>query len=89
VTAEREMPRYICHKQVWALQIKYINRTVPGKVTLSFMEDGYAPLTFDEDNPMFLRYSPLQRDFYVVYADGYESLSPQKAFVEGYKPEGA
>lgn len=82
--AQREMPRYVSHKKVWALQIATINRTVPGKVTLSFVDEGYAPITFDEADPMFLRYSPIQRDFYVVYQDGYQSLSPQKAFVEGY-----
>lgn len=78
------MPRYRSHKTVWALQIKTINRQVPGKVTLTFVEPGYAPMTFDEDDAMLVRYSPIQRDFYVVYKDGYRSLSPQKAFVEGY-----
>ena len=79
-----EMPRYACHKKVWALEIKTINRMVPGKVTLSFVDKGYAPITFDENDPMFLRYSPIQRDYYVVYEDGYRSLSPRKAFIEGY-----
>ncbi|MET4341958.1 hypothetical protein [Bradyrhizobium sp. RT9a] len=82
--AEMEMPRYVSHKKVWALEIATINRMVPGKVTLSFVDKGYAPLTFDEDDPMLVRYSPIQRDFYVVYKDGYRSLSPRKAFIEGY-----
>lgn len=82
-----EMPRYRSHKTVSALQIKYINREVPGKVTLTFVEQGYAPMTFEEDHPMLVRYSPIQKDFLVVYADGYMSLSPQKAFVEGYTRE--
>lgn len=76
--ASMEMPRYVSHKKVWALEIATINRTVPGKVTLSFVDKGYAPLTFDEADPMFVRYSPIQRDFYVVYNDGYKSLSPQR-----------
>jgi hypothetical protein len=87
MTAEMEMPRYRSHKTVWALQIKWINREVSGKVTLTFVEPGYAPMTFDEDHPMLVRYSPIQKDFLVVYADGYMSLSPQKAFVEGYTRE--
>jgi hypothetical protein len=82
-----EMPRYVSHKKVWALEIATINRTVPSKVTLSFVDKGYAPLTFDEADPMFVRYSPIQRDFYVVYNDGYNSLSPRKAFIEGYRRE--
>lgn len=81
---EIEMPKYRSHKTVHALEIATINRTVPGKVTLSFVDKGYAPLTFDESDPMLIRYSPIQRDFYVVYADGYKSLSPRKAFIEGY-----
>lgn len=84
--AQMEMPRYVSHKKVWALEIATINRTVPGKVTLSFVDKGYAPLTFDEADPLFVRYSPIQRDFYVVYNDGYKSLSPRKAFIEGYRP---
>ncbi len=85
--ASTEMPRYVSHKKVWALEIATINRTVPGKVTLSFVDKGYAPITFEETDPMLVRYSPLQRDFYVVYKDGYQSLSPRKAFIEGYTRE--
>lgn len=85
--AAMEMPRYVSHKKVWALEIATINRMVPGKVTLSFAEKGYAPLTLDEADPLFARYSPIQRDFYVVYNDGYRSLSPRKAFIEGYVRE--
>jgi len=79
-----EMPRYVSHKKVWALQISTINRMTPGKVILSFKEKGYAPLTFDDNDLLFARYAPIQGDFYVVYADGYKSLSPRKAFLEGY-----
>lgn len=82
-----EMPRYVSHKKVWALQIATINRMTPGKVILSFKDKGYAPLTFDENDLLFARYAPIQGDFYVVYADGYKSLSPQKAFLDGYSPE--
>lgn len=81
---EREMPRYVSHKLVWALQISTINRMTPGKVVLSFKEKGYAALTFDDTDLLFARYAPIQGDFYVVYADGYKSLSPQKAFIDGY-----
>jgi hypothetical protein len=85
--AEGEMPRYRSHKKVWALEIKHVNRTVPGKVTVSWMDAGYAPITFDENDPIFSRYKPIQRDFYVVYADGYQSWSPRNAFLEGYTRE--
>ena len=31
------------------------------------------------------RHDPRPRTYYVVYADGYESCSPAKAFEEGYR----
>src|SRR5258708_7205035 len=82
-----EMPRYKSHKVVWALEIAKINRTIPGKVTVSFVDKGYAPITFDEGDPIFSRYKPIQRDFYVVHTDGYKSWSPRDAFLEGYTKE--
>lgn len=33
---------------------------------------------------MTARYTPVVGDFWIVYPDGYQSLSPRKAFVEGY-----
>ena len=33
---------------------------------------------------MLARYTPVTGDFWVQYDDGYESISPRKAFVEGY-----
>lgn len=35
---------------------------------------------------MFSRYTPVEGDFYVIYADGYRSISPRSAFLEGYDP---
>jgi hypothetical protein len=72
-----EMPRYRSHKQVWALEIATIADNV-----LTFRDNGYAPLAADRE--MWARYTPVPGDFYVVYADGYKSFSPRKAFLEGY-----
>lgn len=33
---------------------------------------------------MFARYMPVPGDYYVVYDDGYASISPRQAFEEGY-----
>lgn len=33
---------------------------------------------------MFVRYQPVAGDYYVVYDDDYASISPAKAFEEGY-----
>lgn len=72
-----EMPRYRSHKQVWALKIASVNG-----FKLAFAEAGYAPITVDP--VMFARYTPVMGDYYVVYDDGYKSISPAKAFEEGY-----
>jgi len=77
--ATMEMPRYVSHKKVWALEIKDVT-----DFRLHFKEEGYASIPRDE--AMFSRYTPVPGDFYVVYADGYKSFSPRKAFLEGYRP---
>jgi hypothetical protein len=79
---EAEMPRYVSHKQVWALEIDSAD---PLTCKLTFRDKGYAPIKTDAD--MWSRYKPVPGDFYVQYADGYKSFSPRKAFVEGYKRE--
>lgn len=76
-----EMPRYVSHKKVWALEIdKVIGHD------LTFREKGYAKMTCAPE--MFSRYTPIPGDFYVVYVDGYKSFSPRKALLEGYKSDG-
>ena len=84
-----EMPKYKCHKEVWALKIAAIKRDGEGEDRES---DGSAMITPEED-----RYAPFKVDFeymhkhkpqvggyYVVYADGYKSFSPAEAFEDGY-----
>lgn len=36
-----------------------------------------------EEN-MTARYQPQVGDFWIVYPDGYQSISPREAFIEGY-----
>ncbi len=80
-----EMPKYKSYKEVWALQIdKVVKHDEDKTYGLSFKEAGYAPIRLPDR--MFSRYTPVSGDFYVVYADGYQSFSPRKAFLEGYSP---
>lgn len=81
--ASREMPRYVSHKQVWALELASADRFT---CRLSFVDEGYAAIKVDAS--LWSRYQPVAGDFYVVYADGYNSFSPRKAFLEGYTREG-
>lgn len=78
MTDSREMPKYRSHKEVWALRIA----SVDGR-TLHFSDEGYAPI--ETEPGFFSRYMPVEGSYYVVYSDGYASLSPAKAFEEGYE----
>lgn len=75
--AQREMPKYVSHKQVWALRIKAIdgNAITPD-------DEGYAP--FNVDDAYLAKHTPHVGGYYVVYADGYKSFSPCAAFEQGY-----
>jgi hypothetical protein len=81
---EAEMPRYISHKQVWALELDCVDHNADGSSVLTFRDNGYSPILIPASSDIFARYKPVQGDFYVVYADGYKSFSPRKAFLEGY-----
>ena len=88
-----EMPKYNCHKQVWALKIAGIerdsekakaeNRETDGSAMIIPEEDGFAP--FKVDANYLRKHSPEVGGYFVVYKDGYKSYSPAQAFEEGYK----
>lgn len=92
MTAAAEMPRYKCHKEVWALKIAGIefdhdkaraeNRETDGSAMITPAEDGYAPFRVDAN--YVHKHKPEAGGYYVVYADGYKSFSPAKAFEDGY-----
>lgn len=80
------LPRYKCHKEVWALKIKDITRVPSGNATVTHTlvpEDArYAP--FEVSLEYIGKHAPQPGGYYVVYADGYHSYSPARAFEEGY-----
>ncbi len=82
-----EMPKYVCHKEVWALKIKSIDHDNavsggPNKATITPEEDGYAP--FEVDAAYMEKHKPVVGGYYVMYKGGYKSFSPAKAFEDGY-----
>jgi hypothetical protein len=93
--AQREMPRYQCHKQVWALKIAAISH-LPNPdttaqsaaasygATITPADGSYAP--FDVSPEFVTRHNPVEGGYYVVYDDGYKSFSPAAAFDAGYSP---
>ena len=92
----REMPKYLCHKIVWALKIASIvfdddsdkepkeDREKDEAATITPEEEGYAP--FRVDFSYLRKHQPQAGGYYVVYDDGYKSFSHAKAFEEGHSP---
>lgn len=82
---QREMPRYRCHKEVWALKISTVKPSpLPENyMILTFDESEYAPMHVDFD--WYFKHKPSVGGYYVVYKDGYTSFSPAAAFEEGYR----
>lgn len=95
-----ELPRYTCHKTVWALKIRTVlYDSAKGEAILTPVDDGYAPFTVSHE--YVRRHTPTRGHpesmvggYYVRYkAVGneppYESWSPAGAFEEGYQREPA
>lgn len=96
--AQIEMPKYKCHKEVWALKIKKIvlhassdpivtveafSKTAEFKGGHIFPErEGYAPIPFDAE--YYRKHNPQAGGYYMVYRDGYKSFSPAGAVDDGY-----
>ena len=90
MSVTRELPKYQCHKQVWALKIAGIERndvpegtpTLDGSARIMPAEQGYA--AFKVDAHYMRKHNPQIGGYYVRYDDGYESFSPAEAFEAGY-----
>ena len=78
------MPRYKCHKEVWALKIASVRNPLSGGSAgiITPADDGYAP--FEVEAAYFDKHKPQEGGYYVVYDDGYKSFSPASAFESGY-----
>lgn len=83
--AMTEMPRYVCHKQVWALKIKEIKLAAAGPHLIVPEEPGYAAIEISDE--WLRKHEPVVGGYYVAYKDGYRSFSPAVAFEEGYARE--
>lgn len=76
-----QMPRYRCHKEVYALQIKDVEPYLEGW-NITFVDDRYAARWVSRE--WFHKHPVEIGGYFVVYQDGYESFSPQAAFESGY-----
>jgi hypothetical protein len=92
MSATRQLPRYKCHKEVWALKIKEVvvaqspedgeGDFEPGSVVIVPEDAKYARFIVGKDYAE--KHKPHAGGYYVVYDDGYKSFSPAKAFEDGY-----
>lgn len=78
----REMPKYQCHKKVWALKIAKLKVASDGTAVITPVEQGYAE--FDVESDFVEKHNPREGGYYVQYEDGYESYSPAELFESGY-----
>lgn len=86
-SASAELPKYVCHKEVHAAKIlEVIDPTQPGNETDGSrklnVQGPYMPIRVDREYVQ--KHKPEAGGYYVVYADGYKSFSPAKAFEDGY-----
>lgn len=87
-----ELPRWKCHKEVWAFQITEIEldsdraakegRETDGSALLHHREGYFLPVRVGHD--YLKKHQPETGGYYVQYRDGYKSFSPAAAFEEGY-----
>ena len=78
---EAQMPRYQCHKKVWALKIASIQVFTPGTpdalagaAAITPSDAGYG--TFFVEQAYLDKHAPQAGGYYVVYDGGYKSFSP-------------
>lgn len=78
-------PQYRSHKIVHALKIDAVKLIEGGTQRyLTFRDAPFGTNGATVREELFARHVPVPGDYYVVYADGYESFSPAKAFEDGY-----
>ena len=87
-TTQIEMPKYRCHKEVWALKIAAVvdptkdGNESDGSRVLEFEETNYSAIRVGHD--YVRKHNPKVGGYYVTYEDGYASFSPAEPFESGY-----
>ena len=81
-TAQAEMPKYCCHKEVHALKIKTITLLDSGRGDIQPEDTRYGRILVSAE--YMTKHKPQIGGYYVVYADGYKSWSPAEVFEAGY-----
>lgn len=80
-----QLPKYQCHKQVWALKIAAVHdpSTNANEAWLiTPVESGYA--SFVVSDSYIKKHNPQAGGYWVQYKGGYQSYSPAEEFEDGY-----
>lgn len=77
------LPRWQSHKVVKAAKIVQVFPDDLMELDIHDPKSGLCVVVKPADK-MFARYRPIEGDYYVVYDDGYASISPRQAFEDGY-----
>ena len=80
--AQMEMPKYVCHKEVHALEIDHVEKGLDGTALIHPVDSRFSPFRVDAD--YMSKHKPQDSGYYVVYKGGYASWSPKEAFENGY-----
>ena len=86
-----ELPRYKCHKEVWALKIGDL-REVPcsnedgdsGAYAIHLVPHNTRFAPFALTREYIAKHKPQVGGYWIQYEDGYTSYSPAAAFESGY-----
>lgn len=77
-----KLPQYQSHKKVRAAKIVAVDVDAEGLTRLILDTEGIPPFPVTSD--FVSKHAPKAGMYLVVYDDGYLSISPAKAFDEGY-----
>lgn len=79
------MKKYKCHKEVSAMRIEYCTFFYnAGQKRYDYRIVGDTGDVVEVTREFMERHQVTPGNYYVVYEDGYSSISPGKAFEEGY-----
>ena len=82
--ATMELPRYKCHKDVWALKIATIEIHEDKSATIVPVDTRYASFKTVKGWGERFKGSEEDKGYFIQYADGYTSWSPTQVFECGY-----
>jgi hypothetical protein len=82
-----EYPGLASWKSIKVVRAGEITEVAPAGCYVKTAAEGEAVLLLYPDNKMTARHQPQVGDFWVIYPDGYQAISPREPFTTGYVPQ--